>query len=511
MEKNRNRNINNYNIKIIVVVIAVFLMLILIALLIAIATISKKPDENGELSYDNFTTVKEVIEYHKSTYISEEKSKEANFYLDIYLKFGKLLYDEDEKNEEYYNKIIEDVAKILNYKSYIMLDKENDITIKVKCKNNKIEKITINDIEDYFIYMDSQISLKYFEEIAITKFDISSETLQRVVDNSWNSDTFFGARDSIYNQYYIYFSEGIKVKTVQNKIYNIVFDKKYSGSVINNLFPGISFDSVKAELGKPTFEDKENGIIGYKGEREYVFFSKDEISVYRITNEDTNDFFKLADEFINSNVSLLEFMNNLTYMWPDYSEYEYTATSVYLSYPLKGIEIKINYDDTDGILVYNNIRSTMSKVGRYLENTNFVSRLKLDCVFESERKRIEESSSEKERADEYISTLDEKQKDIIGESLKYFCYPEVDDNSGIYSMNFVSSTGDEPNRELNDNISEYIWISNDNFVYSKQGKGIYLYNLENGKVSRLVEGNSIFELKKYDNGILYYDNEKIEI
>lgn len=153
----------------------------------------------------------------------------------------------------------------------------------------------------------------------------------------------------------------------------------------------------------------------------------------------------------------------------------------------------------------------MSKVGRYLENTNFVSRLKLDCVFESERKRIEESSSEKERADEYISTLDEKQKDIIGESLKYFCYPEVDDNSGIYSMNFVSSTGDEPNRELNDNISEYIWISNDNFVYSKQGKGIYLYNLENGKVSRLVEGNSIFELKKYDNGILYYDNEKIEI
>lgn len=509
MSEKINRNKNNYSIKIVVLIFAIFIMLILNMIL---SKMNKTPEGNTNLSYDSLSNVKDVIEYYDCTYISENKSTENGFNLDVYLKFSKLPYDQnDNSNEELYNNIINDVAKIINYRNYKLIDEENNITVKVTCKNRKVEIILINDIEDYFIYMDSQISMKQYKEFKTTSFNISSEVLQNVINEGWDKNFYFGQRDSIYNEYYIYFNQGIKARTIQNKIYNIVFDKNYNGNVINNLFPGISLNSVELSLGEPTFKDEEKNVIGYKGDGIYVFFSESEISIYRITDESADDFFKLADEYIDSKIDLLEFMNKLTYMWPDYSKYEYSSTSVYLSYPLKGIEIKINYDDISGILVYNNIKSSLSKIQRYLENTNFVARLQIDSVFEAELNRINENNNEKQYSDEYIESLDEETKSTIGESLKYYFYPETDERNNIYKMKFISQRGTEPNRELNDSISSYLWISNDIFIYSKQGKGIYSYNLEEGRVSRIVEGDNEFSLKEYKNGILYYDNKEITL
>ncbi len=301
----QNRNKNNYIGIIIVLIIAIFLLFIF---LIMLSNISKQESEHKEITYDNLTTVKEVIEYYKSTYVSEETSKEKGFKIDINLVLSKMPYDEnDVSNEEYYNNLINDIAKVISYKNFKMIDKENDITIKVTCKNKNVASIVINDIEDYFIYMDSQISMKTYSEIKPVDFEVTSEVLQRVISENWSNGDYFGQRDSIYNEYYIYFNQGIKARTIQNKIYNIVFDKNYNGNVINNLFPGMSLSEVKGELGKPSFESEE--VIGYKGNNIYVFFSDGEISVYRVSGTETDEFFDLADKFINNNMDLLEFMN----------------------------------------------------------------------------------------------------------------------------------------------------------------------------------------------------------
>ena len=511
MKENENRNLRNYRIAIVFLIVAIFMLFVIVSMIVRVFN-SHKKDTSTELSYDNLTTIKQVVEYYKSKYISDDLAQENGYNKEIKLEFAKLPYEEDDtSNEKYYTNFINDIAKVTRYANFIMLDEKNEITIKVTCRNRKVEKILINDIEDYFIYMDSQISMKVYKVIEITNFDISSEILQRIVDENWENLDYFGKRDSIYDEYYIYCNQGIKIKPIQNKIYNIIFDKNYQGNVINNLFPGIDFSSVKAELGNPTFEDKENEVIGYKGEKIYVFFSKSEISLYRVSNEDTDDFFKLADEFINSKIDLLEFMNQLTYMWTDYNKYEYSKDTIYLSYPLKGIEIKVNYDDIDGILVYNNIKSSLSKISRYLENTNFVARLQMDSVFESECKRIIKRDNEKICSDKYLETLNENEKNIIGESLEYYYYPEKDENGSIYSMKFISQSTDNPNRELNDNINSYLWVSNYNFVYSKTGKGIYMYNLQDGRVTRIVEGKDQFKLKEYKDGILYYDENEISM
>ena len=84
-------------------------------------------------------------------------------------------------------------------------------------------------------------------------------------------------------------------------------------------------------------------------------------------------------------------------------------------------------------------------------------------------------------------------------------------NNQIYSMKFISTTGDFPNRELNDSIDSYLWLNSDYFLYSKMGKGIYGYNLNDGTVQRLLEGSEDYELKEFKDGILKYDNKEINI
>lgn len=500
----KDQNKQNYK-KILIVLFVLIFILMLISRVLTI--ISNKTVEEKEISYDNLKTVKEVIEYYKSTYISESSSSERGFYMDYYVKFKELPYDEDDNsNEEYYNKILGDSAKILHYQSFKMIDKENDIIIKVICDGKKIASIIINDIEDYFIYMESQIELKRYVEIPNTNFTVTSDVLNIVMDNNWDNNIDFGQRDSIFDQYYIYVGQGLKVRAIQNKIYNIIFTTNYESNVINNLFPGIDFDIVKNSLGIPSFEDKELKVIGYKNERIYVFFSKNEISVYKNLDIDVDDFLKLSDKLISEELDLLDFMNELTDMWPDYSEYTYSPSSIFIAYPLKGIEIKLNYDDISGILVYNNIKSTLSKIGNYFKSTDFVSRLKIDSVFEAEKRRVNKINKEIEMCDEYIASLEEEQKDIIGESLNYKIYADLDENGKIYSMKFISKDGKRANRELNDSISDYLWLSSDYFLYSKSGKGLYFYNLIDGTVRRIEEGKDEFKLKGYKDGILKYDD-----
>ena len=77
-------------------------------------------------------------------------------------------------------------------------------------------------------------------------------------------------------------------------------------------------------------------------------------------------------------------------------------------------------------------------------------------------------------------------------------------------MKFISKFDNTPNRELSDTINSYLWLDNNNFLYSKKGKGMYVYNLETGTVRRILTGTEDYELKGFENGILKYDDTEIE-
>lgn len=506
MKEKQNIEINK---KIVIVLIAI-IFIVLVSLLLFKNFLES--NQTPELIYDNLTTIKQVIEYHGSKYISEEESNDNNYSLDVYLEFKVKPYEDDNtSNEEYYNELLEDSAKVLYYKNFRMIDEKNDITVEVICKNGKIDSIIINGIEDYFIYMDSQISMREYKEISTTEITVQSEVLQNCINNSWNTGVYFGERDSIFDEYYIYFDEGLEVRTIDNMIYNVIFTNKYQGNVVNNTYPGMQLENVEDLMGEPTFKDEDLGILGYKGENIYVFFTETEISIYRVTTADTDDFFDLADRYLDEELDFLEFMNELTYLWPDYSEYTYDSESVFIAYPLKGVEIKLNYgDDLNGIYIYNNIKTNLSRVENYFDNTDFVARLQIDSVFEAEKRRVSKNQSLLKLCNEYKESLNEEKRNIIGENSNYDIYPELDNNGLIYEMKFISKFDNTPNRELSDTINSYLWLDNNNFLYSKKGKGMYVYNLETGTVRRILTGTEDYELKGFENGILKYDDTEIE-
>lgn len=513
MKKNRykDQNKENYKKNIIVLFVMIFILMCANGILNIIQ--NKNQDDNKEIVYDEISSIQEVIEYYKSIYIGEYESTEKKIFLDVDVIFCKPLYENDISNEEYFSKLIEDCAKVIRYRSFRLIDFKNNITIKVICKNQKIDSIIINDIEDYFIYMDSQISMKTYKTIETTALTIESDIIQKCIDENWKKDISFGEKDSIFDNYDIYFDEGLKVRIIDEKVYNVVFTKKYKSSVVNNCSPGVDFKYIEDTIGTPTFKDEDAKVIGYKGEKIYVFFTEDEISVYRNNTINSDDFFDLADKLIDEELDLLDFMNELTYLWPDYTTYEYDEKSIYIIYPLKGIEIAINNGDINGILVYNNNRSTLSKISRYLEDTRFIARLQIDLMFKAEKQRVERYMKWIQSAKEYENSMSKEKRDVIGKSLKYCIYPEKDDNGNIYKIRFISEFGNESDRELNDGVSNYLWISNDYFLYSKRGSGIYFYNLNTGRVQRIITGSYTeeFYIKSYNDGILEYDDKKYQL
>jgi hypothetical protein len=476
-----------------------------------VLNMSLRRSDSSEINIDVADTVKEVLEYYRCKYISEEKSQMEDVYVDINCVFIYPLFDGEVSNEEFFNNVIKDIARVLDYSSYRMIDETNDIEIVVYCKGSSIDRIVINGREDYFIYMKSQIELSKYELIPTTEFEVQSPEIQNLRENLWDSNVYIGERESIVNSYYQYFDEGYAARRISGKIYNIVFTTKYQGTVLNGLFPGVDFASVESKFGKPTFKDDTLNVIGYKGRDIYVFFTEDQISIYRVSQESTGDFLTLTDKFISGEYSLLEFMNQLTYLWPDYSEYTYSANGAFISYPLKGVDIKIGRDAESGIILYNNFNAEVALMKSYAENTEFILRLKIDDVFEAEKRRIEAEKDLIKTAQEYKEKLNESKNNIIGESLVYDVCP-VYSGDDLLKLIFISKDGQHPNRELTDNIYTYAWFGSEAIIYSQLKKGIYYYNVNTGeKLTIQEDGESNFKIVGIEGNVLKYDKEEVII
>lgn len=356
--------------------------------------------------------------------------------------------------------------------------------------------------------MDSQLSLSKYRELKTTELSPQAPELINCIQNNWNANAEFGTRESIFQNYYIYFDEGIKTRKINGKIYNIVFTNYYLQPVINGFTVGTKNDIIISRLGEPTFKNEDKSIIGYKSNDMYVFFEEDQISIYANTKEEGfENFFTLVDKFLEEEYSLLEFMNELTYLWPDYEEYTYDEETVFLSYPNKGIDIKINYDDMDGIILYNNIKTTQDSVNRYLKNTEFVAQLQVDNIFNAEQRRVKNEKNFSTNCKEYEEKFESEDNRNKGEIYDY--YMNMDANDNIMNVYFISQNEAFTNCELNESIDTYVWMNDYCFVYSKQGKGIYFYDLKNQKKGSIITGEEQYKIVSYENGKLTYDGNKV--
>ena len=121
----------------------------------------------------------------------------------------------------------------------------------------------------------------------VYKRQVQSTELNSLIKGSWyETSTKFGTKESTLENYDIYFEEGIKVRTIQGRIFNIVFTERYSSNIVNDIKVTETQEKIIQKLGEPNYQyqndSNDTNMIGYKGKDFYIFFSNHEVSVYRV-------------------------------------------------------------------------------------------------------------------------------------------------------------------------------------------------------------------------------------
>ena len=450
----------------------------------------------------DFKTIEEVLLYLDSEFISQQASEEEN--LDYVVK-AKLKYNLNLNNKNYYENLIQYSAAACNYKNFYIIDEEQNIKILVLCSNNKVSSYYINSEKFYFDKLESKENIAKTIEENITKINKTCDLLEELLNNKWVATNIdFGAKESIYNSYDIYFDEGLEIKKINGQIYNIIFNEKFTQDVIENLKVGSNNEDIKEALGNPNFETSK--IIGYKSENFYVFFSQNQISVYPTIDYSTDEIMQLIENYEKTQ-DFKTYINELRRIWEDYDIFTTSNNKVILQYTLKGIVFKYDNTSKQGIVLYNNYKGKIDKehsledVAQKIvdipENMNFVNE---DLVFEEEIKRIN-SLDDYSGKDNFANTK------VLNISTKFKAYTNVNSNKFC----FISINKQVPNSELKEAFDSGIWYEDNKFIYSVEGKGIYIYNAEERKYTTLINGTEKFEIKKIENNKLYYDEKIVDL
>lgn len=341
------------------------LIIITISVILAILLIYLTIQYFKRITYDPekpYQTVKEAVNTLGHKYIKEEKSEVEEFNKDIFVTFSVDLYTNERSNQNIYYDLIYTIAKVEKYKSFRLIDTEKEIVINVLAneQEKKLTRIYINGDDNYYGRQESLNTIDKYEETPVTDFIVNSTILKEIIQKNWSTNINLPQEYIKEEQYKIYETEGIKIKNVNNKIFNIVFTEEYNQSVVNEIKVGTNIWDVVNILGNPTFGELSNGLIGYQGKEFIIFFSSREISIYPSgKNYDKTEFSKLVQIFTEQG-NAKEFVNNVTNLWKDYDYYEYDENHVDLRYSLKGVEIQFNITSNHGIIIYSNYEGSIT-------------------------------------------------------------------------------------------------------------------------------------------------------
>lgn len=374
-----------------IIIISIIILIFIVGIAIFIQL---KKQENAK------KTLKQIAEFYGCEFVKETNTTERGYSKKIYWN-----YDVPPVNplnnisyKEHYEEVLKAVSgQIKN--NFILTDEKNSLEIRVKynSKNNKIIYIINNDINYFQSEENKQIAKLNNNEDKITHLNIKSKELIDTIANNWSrkkTESSYGNKIKLEDNYDIY-SNGIKIKTINSKIYNLIFSKEYQGNVFENITTGMENENIRKILGNPTYEnEQDNLLIGYKTDKYYVFFSNGQVSIYPFENideEKNKQFANVVQEYNKDQSDYNEILKEITSIYPDYTEFVQDENGIDLKYPLKGLEIKMGNHEKSGIYIYNNYKGYIitDKTKKDLENNNIdnIYLTNKNFIFEEELKR----------------------------------------------------------------------------------------------------------------------------
>ena len=387
MEKERK-------VKKIIVILAILLIIILTITYYVFKENERK--KNTEEYYANkeynskedFNTVEEVLVFKGVKFIKQTKSSDDKYIADIYVKLNQPLYTEEEDNEQFYTNMIVLLAYVQKYNNFRVIDEENEITLSVFCnsKQQTVTTIAVNGVTNYWNIKRRETAIAQIEGVIKTDLNIQSDEINKLIMNEWRRNKLdIEVQKNKTGTYEIFTEKGLEIRTVYKKVFNIVFTKQYNKSVVNNIKPGTDLNKIEEILGKPIYGSSTIGIMGYKSSEIYIFFTQEDISVYRVEKEYQNleDFFTLIEKF-ERDKNIKDFVNGVTDIWPDYDIYDWGTNYIDLRYTLKGIKIQFNVSNANGMIYDNNYTAEIRKGLTVQDIKNDISKLPKYTHFEEE-------------------------------------------------------------------------------------------------------------------------------
>jgi len=459
-------------------IIGIILVVLIITLIILLASLKKYKEHENIVNKvhtytdtKDFETIEEVATYLDCKYIRNESSKVDEFTYDVYMKIKYEPYTNNQSNKLFYDRLISYSARVFQYKSFRIIDKEQNITIDVICneESQKIKKKIINGKEDYFSKYDSLIEINNISKTVEINMDIQSKEIKKLIEKNWYIlSSELGTKESIFNKYDIYFDEGIEIRNIDNKVFNIIFTKNYKEEIVNGIKTSSTKEEIIKQIGQPNFEDKQYGIIGYKGKDIYIFFNdRQEVSIYRVEkNDDSTEFARYVEEYLEDKDED-KLISNIKNKYQDFDKYKNDENGAILAYSIKGIEIKFQKNSGKGIYIYNNYIGTIYKninLENLIENKNLPDNIYVkneNLVYRNEVIRLAEMTNLEEIA--VTNTVNSN----VNQSTKFWVIEENDDGENK-KIGFISIDRKNPNCELKEYIDYYLWIDDYNFIYSKK-------------------------------------------
>lgn len=502
MKKKKKKGVFTKKEKIMLVIGGILLFIIILGITLMPTRKNSKNNTTAnstDLNRD-LTTIQEVVEYLEATFISSETSKTEGYDIDIYVSFPYNLFEGDISKEIYFKNFYEQIARVTNFKSFRIIDSNRKITIEVKCNSSKITEVKINGETDYFKKEASRRSQENELEFEIKEFEVNSDELRSLINNNWiTQNATLGTPESKFYKYDVYFDEGYEIRTIQGKVFNIVFNKKYGKAVIEDYAPGDNLEKIEAVLGTPY---KYSGMIEYKTKDYYVIFSTDEISIYPNRRFEYTEFEELVEKY-NEQQDMNDFIYNLTDIWSDYDNYNFSDNYVELSYTLKGVKISFSSRDSSGIQIYENYKGNLKDEAKEYKDTYYMLNKNLMMETEKERRFVHELTGEHGSSEESLQNSDD------------FVILANYENGNYKNIKIYSLKEQYPNNEFEDYISikSYIWADNEHLVFSIANDGIYMYTATTRQTEKLIEGKQTFEITNYNRSTkeLEYDGQMVTI
>ena len=172
-------------------------------------------------SVNDFSSVKELIEFDGHEYIAMKDSEEDGYEKDIYLHFSKPTINEDgTTNEKLYEIVISHVAGMLKGHNFRMIDQEKNILVNIQFNDQgDVSLYTINNDGKYWEHIKTNYQIDNYKEETLTTLTVESPILANIINSNWiYNQVNLGTKESTVDNYEIYFDEGYKVRKIGSEI-----------------------------------------------------------------------------------------------------------------------------------------------------------------------------------------------------------------------------------------------------------------------------------------------------